>query len=124
MNNESPLHQLELKIAYLLRYGVMLAGALMITGWGLSLATHGDKLGTFRTYAPQHLAATWQDASLAHDWGTLLALAGLGILVMLPVLRVLLTGVLFIKQGDRVLALLAFLVFGVLLASFSLGIDL
>jgi uncharacterized membrane protein len=124
MSNENTLHRLELRIAYLLRYGVMLAGAFMVAGWAWSLVTHGDRLGTFRVYAPVSLPVTWSQAWLAGDWGTIIALTGLGILVLLPVVRVLLTGVLFIKQGDRVLAILAFLVFAVLVMSFTLGIDL
>jgi uncharacterized membrane protein len=124
MSQENALQRLELRIAYLLRYGVILAGAFMVVGWALSLLTHGDRLGSFRAYAPVSLPVTWSQAWMDGDWGTVTALAGLGILVLLPVVRVLLTGVLFLKQGDRVLALLAFLVFGVLVASFSLGIDL
>ena len=121
---EASLHRLELKIAYLLRYGVIAAGILMAVGWALSLYTHGERLGQFKAYAPQGLAHTLRAAKEGGDAGTLVALAGLALLVLLPVARVLLTGVLFLRQGDQKLAALAFLVLAVLVLSFALGIEL
>lgn len=123
-NEENKMHRLELQIAYLLRYGVILAGLFLFVGWMLSLFAHGDQIASFRYYAPVSLLVHWREAWSGGDWGTIIALAGLGLLVLLPVLRVLFTGVLFIKQGDRVLGFLAFLVFAILVMSFSLGIDL
>ncbi|RYZ97334.1 MAG: DUF1634 domain-containing protein [Proteobacteria bacterium] len=124
MNAPEPMHRLELRIAYLLRYGVIIAGLFMFVGWGLSLYTHGDTLANFQIYRQVSLFDNWRAAQAAADWGTLIAIVGLGLLVLLPVVRVLLTGVLFAKQGDRVLAVLAFLVLAILIGSFSLGIDL
>ncbi|RZA01224.1 MAG: DUF1634 domain-containing protein [Proteobacteria bacterium] len=124
MNAPEPMHRLELRIAYLLRYGVIIAGVSMFIGWAWSLAAHGDTLQTFQIYRPVSLFETWRAAHASADWGTLITTAGLGLLVLLPVVRVLLTGVLFAKQGDRVLAVVAFLVLAILLGSFSLGIDL
>ena len=48
---------------------------------------------------------------------------GLALLVMLPVARVLLTGILFFVQKDKVLGWIALAVFVVLVASFSLGVE-
>ncbi|RYZ49861.1 MAG: DUF1634 domain-containing protein, partial [Proteobacteria bacterium] len=57
-------------------------------------------------------------------YGILLSIGGLGILVLLPILRVMLTAYLFIKQRDHYLAAMAIFVFAVLLGSFFLGIEI
>lgn len=124
MKQEDSLHALELRISYLLRYGVLLAGLFLFIGWMVSLVTHGDLLSTFSVYTPVSLPETTRIALAANDWGKLTALFGLGLLVTLPVVRVLLTGFLFLKEKDYLLAVLAFVVFAVLIASFSLGIEL
>ncbi len=118
------LHDLELKISKMLRSGVYIAGMLLMVGWLWQLYLNGDTLGDFKTYESRSLVETIHWAVVMHDRPILISMAGLVVLVLLPITRVFLTGVLFVKQKDRVLAVMAFAVFTCLVASFFLGIDL
>ena len=118
------LQQLELKISRFLRGGVFFAGMMLAVGWAGMLLRHGDNLSTFTKYHQQSLWESLQWAFVMNDRSTVLAYGGLFVLVMLPVLRVLMTAFLFIKTRERLLAMMAFVVFLTLLASFTLGIEL
>lgn len=121
---ESSLHQLELRISHFLRGGVLFAGFLLLVGWLWMLFNSGDVLSSFQEYHPQSLSESIQWALIMNDRALLISLFGLMILVSLPVVRVLMTGVLFVRQKDYRLAVMAFAVFAVLIASFFLGIEL
>lgn len=121
---DNQLHDLEMIISKVLRIGVMSAGICLLWGWIGMWMKDGDTLSHFQTYQPEPLLEKIQWALLMQDRPLLIALFGLVILVCLPLLRVLLTGILFCKQKDFRLALMAFLVFGTLVASFFLGIEL
>ena len=121
---DNQLHDLELIISKVLRIGVMSAGICLLWGWIGMWMKDGDALSHFQTYQPEPLFEKFQWALLMRDRPLLIALFGLIILVCLPLLRVLLTGILFFKQKDFRLALMAFLVFGALVVSFFLGIEL
>lgn len=118
------LHNLELIISKLLRVGVMTAGACLFIGWIGMWIQHGSMLSSFTTYDPEPLADKFQWAFLTRDRSLMMAMIGLVLLVCLPLIRVLLTGILFIRQKDYKLAIMAFAVFATLIASFFLGIDL
>ncbi|MEK2645649.1 DUF1634 domain-containing protein [Bdellovibrio sp. BCCA] len=124
--NSAPLslHQLEIRISQFLRGGVLFAGALLFVGWVWMLINSGDVLSTFSEYHPQSLSESIQWALIMNDRALLMSFFGLVVLVTLPVIRVLMTGILFIRQKDYRLAIMAFAVFFVLIASFTLGIDL
>ena len=121
---DQSLHDLELTISKLLRLGVMAAGVLLAIGWVWLLFNNGDILASFSTYEPHSFFETIQWSLINRDKAMLVSMAGLALLVSLPIIRVFMTGVLFIKQKDFVLAIMAFAVFFCLLASFMLGIDL
>jgi uncharacterized membrane protein len=118
------LHKLELIISKLLRVGVMTAGVCLLIGWIGMWMQNGSMLSSFHVYQPEPLLEKIQWAVLMRDRSLMLALIGLIFLVCLPLVRVLLTGILFIRQKDYKLAVMAFLVFTTLIASFFLGIDL
>lgn len=118
------LHKLELIISKLLRVGVMTAGVCLFVGWVGTLMNHGSMLSSFHVYEPEPLLEKIEWALLMRDRSLLMAMIGLIILVCLPLVRVLLTGILFIRQKDYKLAMMAFAVFATLVASFFLGIDL
>jgi len=118
------LHSLELKISKLLRWGVLMAGALMAIGWLSFLDFSQNPLLAFHDYKNESLQQSLQSAIDSHQWGLLIAYAGLTLLISLPLLRVLMTAILFIKQKEKVLAIIAFFVFAILILSFSLGIEL
>ncbi len=122
--DDKKLHQLELRISSLLRVGVLISGACLLFGWIGQLRQDGELLSTFTTYHPVPLLERMQWALLMRDRSLMMAFIGLMILVCLPVLRVAMTGVLFILQKEYKLGLMAFGVLGALVVSFCLGIDL
>ena len=124
MKNDDGLLSLELKISNLLRWGVLSAGLFLLIGWITLLDFSQNPLAGFHDYKDESLAQSLQHAFERQQWGLLIAYAGLAILISLPLLRVLMTGLLFLKQKEKVLAWIAFFVFTALILSFSLGIEL
>ncbi len=122
--SDDQLLNLELKISALLRWGVLVAGALMLIGWASLLDFTQNPLAAFHDYKSESLHDSVQQAFTNHQWGLLTAYAGLVVLISLPLLRVLMTAVLFVKQKEKTLAAIAFIVFATLILSFSLGIEL
>ncbi|MGZ3772266.1 MAG: DUF1634 domain-containing protein [Pseudobdellovibrionaceae bacterium] len=116
------VHQLELKISYLLRIGVLIAGFLLCLGW-LWMLTHGESIsGKFTDYTkPMPFPERVHWAIISNDPATLISLLGLAFLVILPILRVLMTGILFIWRKEFRLGFIAFIVFIALISSFFLG---
>ncbi len=119
-----PLYSLELKIAQLLRGGVLVAGFFLLLGWLMTIHPGENTLSHFQTYQQipflQSLEHLWQ----GREWGLLIAYFGLGVLISLPLLRVLMTAFLFFKQKEMVLAGLALVVLIALGLSFSLGFEI
>ena len=118
------VHELELIISQILRGGVLFSGVFLLAGWLWMWYRDGDKLQNFTSYEPRPLIENVQWALVMNDRALLISLFGLVTLVCLPLVRVLMTGVLFIKQKDKGLAAMAFAVFFVLVGSFLLGIDI
>lgn len=118
------LHKLELIISKMLRVGVMTAGACLLMGWVGMWLQNGSQLSSFTVYQPEPFLEKIEWAILTRDRALMMSLIGLIILVVLPLVRVLLTGILFLFQHDYKLAVMAFGVFATLVASFFLGIDL
>jgi uncharacterized membrane protein len=121
--NNTQLNKLEITISKVLRIGVMTAGACLLFGWIGMWLQSGSKLSNFQVYEPEPLLEKIQWAVLMRDRSLMLSIIGLILLVCLPLLRVLLTGILFARQKDYKLALMAFVVFVTLIASFLLGIE-
>ena len=124
--NTDELESLELKISKFLRAGVLISGLLMLCGWAIELARQGegDPFAPFRNY---------QEISLGHQlsavfenrlYPVMLSYLGLFILISLPLIRVALTAVLFLKQKERILAAIALFVLVCLIFSFTQGIEL
>lgn len=118
------LHDLELLISYFLRWGVSFSGMVMLGGWLWMLSQGSQRINTFAEYQPQPLIESLHWAVLTNDRSVLLCILGLVILVTLPILRVLMTAILFFKQKEFRLGTMALAVFVVLLASFLLGIEI
>lgn len=118
------IEQMEYKIASFLRYGVMVAGATIALGWIMSFNSSEAILAQFKTY--DHIPL--QNFLIYHyhqgNWGQLISYVGLTFLIFLPLIRVLFTGILFIKQKEYLLALIASLVLLGLFISFTFGIEL
>lgn len=124
MNNDTELHRLELAISRFLRWGVATSGLFLAIGWIGQILQSGDVLAHFQEYHPESLALMLEKAWGLRDYPMLIAIGGLGVLVSLPILRVLLTAYLFMRQRDGYLSLMAIFVFCVLLGSFFLGVEI
>lgn len=118
------IESLELKIATFLRIGVIIAGIIMFAGWMSQFKLNGDPFFNFQTY--DHIPL--QDLIALHlrrgHWGALLSYLGLAALISLPLIRVLLTTILFLRQKEFALAFIALTVLMGLLFSMYLGIEL
>lgn len=124
MRDDAELHKLEMVIANFLRWGVALAAGLLAVGWLGQVLTSGDGVAAFHDYRPESMADIFKRAWQNGDYGIVFSSSGLGILVSLPICRVLLTAYLFIRQKDWRFAAMSLFVFAVLLGSFCLGIEL
>lgn len=116
--------ELEIKIALFLRYGVFIAGFFMFTGWAMNFKLSGDPYFGFSTYDQIPLMDLVEYYLRRKNWGALVSYAGLAMLISLPLIRVFLTMILFLKQKEFTLAWVAFIVFIGLMLSMFLGIEL
>lgn len=121
---DQKLHQLELKISYALRLGVIFSGLFIAIGWIWMLISHGVQLDSFSTYQAVSFKQSLQMAFLKKDYSWFVAGFGLSALVTLPLIRVFMTAFLFLKQKDFILAGIAFLVFATLIFSFFQGYEI
>lgn len=122
MSADPSMQKLELKISYLLRAGVVVSGILLCVGWLWMWFRQGDVLQSFSDYKkPISFYENIQWALLMDDRATLVSLIGLLILVALPVIRVLMTAILFFYRKEYRLGGMALFVFVALLSSFFLG---
>ena len=123
MKPDNKTYELELLIAKFLRWGVFFCGALIFLGWAMNLKGMNDNpFYIYRDYDPIPFWELIRHYIRSQNVGGLIAYAGLFGLVSLPVWRVFLTGVLFLKQKERSLAVIAFIVFTLLIVSFLLGV--
>lgn len=118
------IEALELKIAKLLRIGVIVSGILMATGWLFTFSWNANPFVNYETYDQIAFLELWHFHLSRGNWGAIISYAGLVGLIALPVLRVLFTAFLFMRNKERLLAALAMVVFLCLLLSMVLGIEL
>lgn len=118
------IEALELKIAKFLRVGVLLAGALILIGWGLNFQWSENPFARFEVYSHAQLSDLLEVYWMDQNWGVLISYVGLFALISLPIIRVLLTMILFVKQKEHTLAMVALFVLAGLITSFALGIEL
>lgn len=122
MKDDQKTYDLELLIAKFLRWGVVFCGILIFVGWILNLKWDANVFYIYRDYDPIPFRDLVGLYVRSGNIGGLIAFSGLAALVSLPLLRVFLTGILFLKQKERALALIAFLVLALLIISFLLGV--
>jgi uncharacterized membrane protein len=115
------LEEMELSISRFLRSGVLFAGVTIALGWLLNLRPDHRVFNDLKAY--EHIPL--RNVFIYHygqgNWAFLFSYLGLGVLISLPLLRVLFTGLLFFRQKDHLLAVIAALVLLSLLFGFSLG---
>lgn len=116
------LETLELRIARVLRIGVVFSGLLMLTGFIMQFRWSANTLFNFTTYDPISFVDLLEMNFKWKRIGPLVSYAGLIALISLPFIRVILTTYLFIRQKEYLLAVIAFTVLVGLLVSAALGI--
>ena len=116
------IENLELKIAKLLRIGVIIAGLLMLVGWLMQVKLYGNPFFNFQTYDEIPLLELFKFHLKTRQWGALISYSGLIVLISLPLIRVILTTYLLLRQKEYHLAVIAFTVMIGLVLSMSLGI--
>ena len=122
MKPDGKVYELELLIAKFLRYGVIFCGLLIFAGWIMNFKWDSNPFFIYKDYDPIPLWELIHFNLRSKNIGAIISFVGLAGLVTLPVWRVFLTGILFIKQKERGLAVIAFIVFTLLVISFLLGV--
>ncbi len=117
------LNRMELKISKFLRLGVIISGSIISIGWFLSFKFDQGTFVPFKTYRPFNILDSLQMNFILQNWGNLIIYLGLAILISLPVLRVFLSILLFLKQKERAMAIIGSVVLLGLILSFTLGIE-
>ena len=117
------LETMELKISKFLRIGVIVAGAIIAIGWVMSFKPDSDPFANLQTYSSFNLVDSLQMHAILQNWGKIISYFGLTILISLPVTRVFLSVILFIKQKEKAMALIGAIVLIGLILSFSLGVE-
>lgn len=115
------MSDLEMKISKVLRVGVFASGIIILLGWALTAMEGGTSLFIFKDYDQLDLLSQVAIAYKNKQWGILISFLGLGTLILLPVLRVLLTSILFFFQKEIKIGFISLLVLILLLISFLLG---
>jgi uncharacterized membrane protein len=115
------LERMELKISKFLRLGVMISGFIIAIGWAMSFQANYDPFENLKIYHQISLIDSFQIQFMLENWGRLIVYFGLMILISLPVLRVFLSVVLFVKQKEKKMAFIGAIVLLGLILSFSLG---
>ena len=121
--NDIDINTMELKISKFLRGGVVLSGIIIAIGWGMSFKANSNPFIPLQTYSHLNLVDSIQMQAILQNWGKIIAYFGLTILISLPVIRVFLSILLFIKQREKAMAILGIIVLFGLILSFSLGIE-
>ena len=125
---ESQVRWAELAISHVLRGGVLLSLAIVVIGAALTFIQHPNYLDSASAY--KHLIS--RQAPVPRTLGGVLhgvahlrgeAVVGLGLVVLLltPVVRVAISILLFLTQGDRTYVVITTVVLALLVASFMLG---
>lgn len=114
--NREQVENLEIKISLFLRYGVLLAGILMLAGWLGQIDIGAEPFSKFNTFQEHDFRQLFASAPTA--------MIGLLCLISLPIIRVFLTLILFLIERQWIMSALAAVVFSALLLSFALGIHL
>lgn len=120
---DNELDRMELKISKFLRGGVIISGLVIAVGWSLSFKADSDPFAPLQTYRSLDLITSLKMNFLLEEWGKLITYAGLTVLISLPVIRVLLSVLLFIKQKEKTMALIGATVLIGLIISFSMGVE-
>jgi uncharacterized membrane protein len=111
----------ELLIVRFLKWGVIISGFLMFVGLSKLIKFSGNPFFNFQTYDQIPLSELITYYTKIQDWGTLCSYVGLGLLILLPFIRVFITIFIFLKNREYVLSGIAFIVLIGLIFGLYLG---
>jgi len=118
-------HPLEIWISYVLRIGVLTAGAVILIGLVLYLVNGPDAgrpttLDQLTVDGGQPIEVSWHSIveGLGNFEATSIILLGLLILILTPLTRVAMTFVLFVLQRDRIFVAITGIVLVILILGF------
>jgi len=114
--------EMELKISNVLRIGVYIAGGIILIGWLMAFNSNNNIFDVYKTYEEVDLITSLKAQVILQNWGRLITYLGLIVLILLPIIRVLMSVALFIKQKELKMALIGAIVFIGLLISFYQGL--
>ncbi|MGH9559320.1 MAG: DUF1634 domain-containing protein [Bryobacteraceae bacterium] len=112
--------RLEIVVANLLRAGVLLSAAVVLTGGICYLGNHGREIADYRVFHPsayRDLSSVFRSAT-ALDCGAMIEL-GLILLIATPIARVAFSLVAFAMQRDRTYVIVTAIVLAILLFSIA-----
>lgn len=124
MTNDEQLMDLELKISRFLRRGVFSSAVLITFGWLILIIKNDTNFLHLKTYQQISFLDSIKLSLATGAYENIVIYTGLIILISLPIIRVLLTAILFWKQNDKLLSYIAIFVLFILMLSFSLGFEL
>jgi uncharacterized membrane protein len=113
---------IERHISTLLQRGALLSGLLLSVGWISNYLDKGDQLHEFTSYKIQKLPETLHWIVLAQDKASMFSYLGVVALLLIPLIRVLLSSILFFRKKEYILAVVSMTVFCLLILSFQLGL--
>ena len=116
------VEKIELKISRVLSRGVIFSGIMILSGWLLSFNPQKDPFSSLQIYRTYSLMSSVQLFVMLDEWGNLLSIMGLGLLISLPVIRVFISMILFYQHKEKKMALIAAMVFVGLILSFTQGL--
>jgi uncharacterized membrane protein len=118
------IEELEFRIAKFLRSGVIVAAVIIAVGWILTFKAEPEPFSSLKTYQQIDVFTQMELAFMDQNLGRLISYLGLIVLISLPVIRVIFSTFLFIKQKEFIMATIGSIVLLGLCLSFSFGIEL
>jgi uncharacterized membrane protein len=118
------IEALELRVAKFLRAGVIVAGSVILCGFLMGLSSSGNPFLKFQAYSPIPFSDLVRQNYQAREWSGLVTYLGLMVLISLPIIRVFLTAIIFMRQKEKLLSLIALTVLIGLLISLFMGFEL
>ena len=117
------INKMELLISKFLRLGVIISGLIILSGWLMSFEADKNPFISLQSYQHFSLINSLEMNFILNNWGKVISYLGLMILISLPVLRVFLSTILFIRQKEKMMAFLGTVVFIGLILSLFMGIE-
>lgn len=117
------IDKMELLISKFLRFGVIVSGLIILSGWLMSFEADRNPFTSLQSYQYFSLINSLEMNLILNKWGKVISYLGLMMLISLPILRVFLSMILFIRHKEKMMAFLSLIVFIGLILSFLMGID-